>query len=966
MSDQSPEDDRPPDSSAPRTHTSASGVTAAEAIGAYRLLRKIGEGGMGEVWLAEQAAPIRRQVALKVIKAGMDTRQVVGRFEAERQALALMDHPGIARVFDAGETPRGLPFFAMEYVKGEAITSYCDRHRLTTRERLELFTQVCDAVQHAHQKGVIHRDLKPSNVLVSLLDDDPVPKIIDFGVAKAIAQRLTERTLFTEMGVLVGTPEYMSPEQAEMTGLDVDTRTDVYALGIILYELLVGALPFNPGELRQAGFDEIRRRIREVDPPRPSTRVSTLGEASTESARNRRTDPGRLVSLLKGDLDWITMKALEKDRTRRYGSPSELAADIGRHLSDEPVLAGPPSTLYRAGKFIRRHRPGVAVATLGVLALAGFAATMAVQARRIARERNRAERVSDFLVNLFKVSDPSLARGSSITAREVLDKGVLEIQQELAGEPEVEGQLLDTMGRVYTSLGLYPKAEPLIERAVQIRQQVLGPDDPATLDSQDALAYLYRFLGRQADEERLQRKVLQARLRVLGKDDPATLRSMHRVAVALQLQGHYKEAGEIHRQVLEARRRVLGPDHLDTLWSMQNLAVIDQTEGRYDEAVKLCGDVVATRRRALGDDHPDTLEATTLLANLYSDLGRRADAEKLFDQVVEARRRVQGVDHKDTLDAMSGLANVYWSEGRYAEAAALHRQVYDGRRRVLGEEHPDTLRSLNNVAGVTSDLGQHVDAERLYRQALTIQDRVLGKDHPNRLGTVNNLATSLFARGHYAEAEALFREAVEIQVRVRGPDDYDSLLYQTNLADAVRALGRASEAQGILQKTLDIEHRTIGVENPLTLQTRQNLAAALSDEDRQAEAEKLLVETLQTQRRVQGDESLDALGCQAALARIYARQRRFDEAEALLGRTLDAQRRVLGPNRPQTLLTLFLSGCCRALRGDRPKSLDLLRRAVESGFPDAESMLRDPDLRSLRRDPTFLKLVDKARNNSDR
>src|SRR5262245_50337583 len=338
-------------------------------VGPYRPLQKLGEGGMGEVWLAEQTEPIRRKVALKLIKAGMDTKHFVARFEAERQALALMDHPTIARVFDAGATPRGLPYFVMEYVQGEPITAYCDRQRLTMRERLELLSRICEGVQHAHQKGIIHRDLKPSNVLVAIQGGRPVPKIIDFGVAKATAQRLTERTMYTELGALIGTPEYMSPEQAEMTGLDVDTRTDVYALGVILYELLTGALPFDPKELRAAGFDEIRRRIREVDPPRPSTKVSTLGERATESARRRGTEPAKLVSRLRGDLDWITMKALEKDRTRRYGSPMELAADIARHLGDEPVQARPPSVAYRTRKFIRRHRLGAAAAAFISLTL---------------------------------------------------------------------------------------------------------------------------------------------------------------------------------------------------------------------------------------------------------------------------------------------------------------------------------------------------------------------------------------------------------------------------------------------------------------------------------------------------------------------------------------------------------------------------------------------------------------------
>ncbi|NIQ90563.1 MAG: serine/threonine protein kinase, partial [Deltaproteobacteria bacterium] len=405
-----------------------------------------------EVWLAEQTEPVKRKVALKVIKQGMDTRQVVARFEAERQALAMMDHPAIAKVFDAGATPQGRPYFAMEHVQGVPITEHCDRHKLTNRERLELFMQVCDGVQHAHQKGVIHRDLKPSNVLVTIQDDRPVPKIIDFGVAKATAQKLTEQTMHTQLGVMIGTPDYMSPEQAELTGQDVDTRTDVYSLGVMLYELLVGALPFDMKEFEEAGLDGMVRKIREDDPPKPSTRFSTLGDdPSTASAKCRRTELPALRRELSGDLDWITMKALEKDRTRRYGSPQELAADIERYLHDEPVLATPPSVAYRARKFVRRHTWGVAVAVVGVVALVAFAATMAIQANRIAGERDIAEQarrdlaaVVEFQSGMLGQTDPA-AMGSRLKEDLV---GRVEKAQRSGGK--TDAQVAEAMSRLET------------------------------------------------------------------------------------------------------------------------------------------------------------------------------------------------------------------------------------------------------------------------------------------------------------------------------------------------------------------------------------------------------------------------------------------------------------------------------------------------------------------------------------
>ena len=464
----------------------------------YKLLEELGSGGMGVVYKAEQIKPVKRTVALKIIKLGMDTKQVVARFETERQALAVMDHPNIAKVFDGGATETGRPYFVMEIVRGLPITEYCDKHKLTTRERLELLTHVCQAIQHAHQKGVIHRDLKPSNILVMVQEDKPVPKIIDFGIAKAIEHRLTERTLFTEQGQLIGTPEYMSPEQAEMSGLDVDTRTDIYSLGVMLYELLVGVLPFDPKTLRSASFGEIQRIIREKEPPKASTRLSTLGDTQTSIAEHRKADPSSLRKELKGDLDWITMRAMAKDRTQRYASASELEADIERYLRHEPVVAGPPSTIYRIRKYIKRHKVGVAAAALVILAiLIGITGTSiglfkAVRAEKKAREEaETAQQVSDFLVELFKVSDPSEARGNTVTAREILDKGADKIDRELKDEPLVRARLMNTMGEVYHSLGLYNDAQALLEKGLAIREQSLDPVDPAVAESLTALGNLY-------------------------------------------------------------------------------------------------------------------------------------------------------------------------------------------------------------------------------------------------------------------------------------------------------------------------------------------------------------------------------------------------------------------------------------------------------------------------------------------
>ncbi len=666
-------------------------VGAGAVLGHYRLLEKIGEGGMGEVWLAEQKEPVRRRVALKLIRAGMNTREVMARFESERQALALMEHPAIARVLDAGSTKQGMPFFVMEYIAGVRITAYCDNHRLSTRERLELFVHVCEGVQHAHQKAIIHRDLKPSNILVTEVDGRPVPKIIDFGVAKALGQKLTADTLHTNIGALIGTPEYMSPEQASFSGEDIDTRSDIYSLGIILYELLAGTTPL---QLRKASLEQFLKKLREEDVPKPSTRIRTQDpETSTETARKRGTAPAMLVRQIRGELDAIALKALEKERSRRYATASDFAADIGRYLTNQPVVAVAPSLAYRAQKFARRYRVSLITASAFVLVLIVATAVSIVQSIRARREAAVAQAVNDFLQNdlLGQASASSQVEGGvkpdpNITVRTVLDRAAQKIDGKFNRQPEVEVALRNTMAAAYIDLGLYPEARKQLERARELGRQALGPDNPATLSAVHDLGLVADKDGRYPEAEVLDRQALDAQRRVLGPKNLETLRTMNNLATTYMDEEKFEDAEKLFLQTLAIENEVLDRDNSDRVETMDNLALTYISEQKYAQAETLMSEALAIDERVLGPDHPDTLGAMNNLATAYLDEGKYADAEKLHVQALEGLKRVLGPDHPVTLSSMGALAEDYMEEGRYKEAEALYMHVLEVARRVAGQD----------------------------------------------------------------------------------------------------------------------------------------------------------------------------------------------------------------------------------------------------------------------------------------
>ena len=915
------------DSSDDNTVSTGSARAPSRSIGPYRLVQMLGAGGMGEVWLGAQETPFHRTVALKLIKAGMDTKAVVARFDSERQALALMEHPNIAKVFDAGSTPEGRPYFVMEYVPGLSITDYCDQHTLTLRDRLQIFIQVCDGVQHAHHKAIIHRDLKPSNVLVAELDHKPVPKIIDFGLAKATGQRLTEMTMFTEIGTMVGTPAYMSPEQADSNERNIDTRTDVYSLGVILYELLVGMLPFGSNELRADGAEAMRRKIREQEPTSPSAKIKSLGESSSEFALKRREGPGTLQRHLSGELDWITLKALEKDRARRYGSPSELVADIQRYLHNQPVLAGPPSRTYRASKFIRRHRFGVGVAAAALLLLLGFATTMALQARRIAKERDRAnheaevsKRVSEFMTQMFKVSDPGEARGTKITAREILDKASNEIEQGLAKDVEVQSQLMQVMALTYVNLGLYARAHTLAQSALENRRRSLGPDHPKTLESMTQLGWILDREGREIEAEKMTREALALQQRDLGKEDVLTLETEDNLAIVLEKQGHYAEEEKLERELVAARTRKLGPEHPQTIRSMMNLA--DALHGE----------------------------------------GHLAEAESQFRQLLEVERRVWGIGHPTLLATMHNLANVLQEQGRYDEAEALYRETLETERRVLGPEHPDTASTMTTLANtIMYGQGRSSEAEELYRQAVEISQRTLGPEHPYTLQAEEGLANTLASEGHYAEAEKLHREILGIRLRLLGPDNTDTLLSQYNLGDVLFREDHVAEADKLLRETLRLQSRALGLENPDTLASKAFLARILVKEGNLGEAEELARQAFAIQLRTLGPQHSDTLSTLQFLGTALVYNHRYDEAKTLFADTIEQIGKVPGANASLA----WYNFACVAVIAKRPdEAVRYLKQAVDLGYHDADHMEADVDLKPLRGEPSFSALISETRKRT--
>lgn len=824
-----------------------------ETIGPYQIVRQLGEGGMGIVYHARQSQPIRRDLALKVIKPGMDSKQVIQRFESERQALALMDHPNIARVFDAGTTQTGHPYFAMELVNGVPINRYCDTKRLTVRQRAELLIPVCRAIQHAHQKGIIHRDIKPSNILVGEVDGAPVPKVIDFGLAKALGQdRSGASVMLTTIGTVVGTFDYMSPEQAETARQDVDTRSDVYSLGAVLYELLTGFTPLDRERTARAGYFELLQQIATQDIERPSQRLRRSSGA--EIAERRQTDAGDLPRLLDGELDWIIMKALEKDRTRRYETANGLARDLERYLAGEPVEAAPPSTAYRMRKFLRKHRTWIfTAAAFAVVLIAGIVASsvMTIRARRAeqeaVRQRNVAAAVNEFLqkdllsqASARRQREPGAKPDPDLRVRTVLERAARTIEGKFATQPALEAAVRLTIGAAYRDLGLNAEAAPQIERAVDLRRRVLGPNHRDTFAALAELGRLYESQGKYAEGEALYSDLVEKERRALGESDGETLSAKFGLARMQYLEGKYDKAEAVARQLLDARERAAQED-IETTAAMVLLAGIETERHKHDEAEALFRKAMDIQRRTLGPEHPDTLKTMNDLSLLYQELKRYGEAEVLQNQAIEVLRRVDGPEHPDTLAAMSNLAVTYSEQHKYAESEAENREILAISRRVLGPEHPSTLITRNNLAFAYKSLGKYKEAAELDAGTLASFQRSLGPTHPNTLASNSNLAYDHFLMGDFGEADRLYRNVYEARRKTLGIKNPSTLGTAYGLALCVYSEGKYREAEELAREQLAV-YEAGSPESWMVYRSKSLLGAALAGERRHAEAEPLLVQ----------------------------------------------------------------------------------------------------------------------------
>ena len=816
------------------------------AVGPYRVIRELGRGGMGVVYLAERA-DVQKTVALKLVRGSLASPESGERFLLERRVLARLEHPHVARLLDAGVTDDGLPYFAMEYVDGVPLTDYCDGHRLPVRARLELFGRVCEAVEYAHRNLVVHRDLKPSNILVT---EDGTPKLLDFGIAKLLEGDADDG--LTGTGMRLMTPEYAAPEQ--LRGEPVTTATDVYALGVVLYELLSGHRPY---QLRGRSPGEVERVVLQTVPPRPSTAASRAeerpkGGEGTERltpegvSAARGTSPERLRRQLAGDLDTIVLKALAKEPQERYASARQLLDDTRRHLGGRPVLARPSTAGYRARKFVRRNRWGVVTAAVVVLALVGGAAAATAGFVRATRAEARAredaataERVSAFLVGLFKVADPREARGNAVTAREMLDSGATKVEKELSAQPLVQARLMQTMGDAYASLGIYGEASRLLERSRTTRERLLGPSAPELGDNLTALGNLYREQGRYEDADTVGRRGAQILERALGPDDPRVARSL-------------SSLGDLYRR-----------------------------QGRYAEAESLVTRSLRIDERAFGANAEQVADDLSKLAGILAEQGRQAEAEPLFLRVLQMRERAYGPDHPRVGLAVGNLAAAQFEQNKVASAEPLQRRSLAISSKAFGPEHTGVAMDLYNLANIVSARGDRAQALTLYGRAMAIWERRFGPDHPYVAAALNGMSATYFRDERYAESVPLLRRSLAIREKTLAPDHPFIGMSAHNLGFSYGQLGRRAEAEQLMRRALAIREKTLEPSAQHLTDSYRELARLYRDQGRYADAESMYQRAMKQWESAGRPRDPDWIAIMRESAEVMRRRGRTADAAAL-------------------------------------------------------------------------------------
>lgn len=855
-------------------------------FGSYRTIKQIGSGGMGSVYLAERIdGHFEQKVALKIVKPGMNSNEIIRRFEDERQILARLQHPNIARLLDGGISESGLPYFTLEYVEGKPITNYCDENNLTIEERLELFKKVCEAVLYAHQNLVIHRDIKPGNILVQ---EDGTVKLLDFGIAKVFEEE-EDQNFVTRTSMRVMTPEYASPEQAR--GEPVTTATDIYSLGLILYQLLTGCPPY---EVTSTSALEMERIICLTEPQKPSTMITKSLSSAPDSnqksspefiSRKRKTTIAKLKKRISGDLDNICLMAIRKEPERRYSSIAQFITDTDNHLTGMPVIARKSTASYRTKKFIQRHKAGVVVAASAVLIVAILTTVYFI---RLAEERDRAQleavkskKVSEFLAGIFQVSDPEQSKGESITARELLDVGVRRIESELSDQPEVLANMLGVTGNVYKSLGLYENAIVLLQRAYLINDSLLG-SSPETAKSLNDLANLNFAMGNYGSAIEKFKKAIVIRKNIFGDESLETAESNNDLAMVLREEGEYEDAGKLLNSSLSIRKKFLSSESPEVAQTMNNLGLLKDDMGEYDEAKKLFEESLKIKEKLYGKIHPSVTETMGNLAFLLRQMGEYKEASKLFDETLEIDKNLFGDIHPVISTDLYNIASITALMGDLNSAEKLYTEVLELDKKLLGEEHPYIALDFNNLAGILSDKGEFEKAEQIYKESLAMNKKIYGDDHPEVATSLSNLGVMYNRWGKLSRAEPLLKSALDMRIKLLGKNHPNTVTSVNIYAALLASMKKYNEAVEFYRESLSLRIEMLGEDHPQTANAFIGLGSVLIEINNFNEAEEKINKGIEAYKKKLAADHWNISYAQSILGRCYSREGKYEQAESIL------------------------------------------------------------------------------------